>query len=215
MPQDPALEQLRQLALTELAASPAPRPWWRDAALLAGVNLLVTVVCTVGLGKNGLVLNQSPAAAVAAVAVPVVLVLLLGALAAVIPWRPGRAGAWGGTLLALAGVTGLAVAFGGSGHADPARGLLRAGLPCLTTELVISVVPITAAVLVLARFAYSPWRMLVGGLSAGAAGLFALHLHCPIGTLGHLAAFHVLPWLAVAGLAVLLRGRVRSHSYAP
>lgn len=209
-----ALERMRQLALAELTQAPVPRPWWRDAALLGGINVVVALVCTVALGAKGLVLNLSPGAVVAAVALPVVVVLLFGAVISVMPRRRGRSLASGLSALVALGAGALLIVTG-SGFDEPQRDFWAVGLTCLAIEVIISLVPVATAVVVLCGFAHNPWRMFVGGLAAGAAGIFALHLHCPIGTWLHLAAFHVLPWLLVAAGAVLVRGRMRSRSFAP
>lgn len=209
-PSDAALERMRRLAQEELAREPVARGWWKDAALLALVNLVVAAACTFALGRNGLVRNVSPLEVLVAVAAPVVLLLVLGALAAVIPAKRTALV----TALVLGGVAAAAVILGGSGF-DDGRTFLAQGVPCLTSELVIAVVPTAAAVWVLSRFAYSPLRMFLGGLAGGAAGIFALHLHCPIGTAAHLLAFHVLPWVLAAGLAVLVRSRISSRSFVP
>jgi hypothetical protein len=42
-----------------------------------------------------------------------------------------------------------------------------------------------------------------------------LHLQCPIGTVDHLAVFHVLPWLAVVVPVQLVRRWVSTKRFAP
>jgi hypothetical protein len=144
------------------------------------------------------------------VAVPVVAVIAVGAVFAV---KPGaRAGLMSALVLAVVAAAALIV--GGSTATD-ARPFLGRGIPCLRTELAIAVIPSAAAIAVLSRFAYNPLRILVGALSGGATGLVVLHLHCPIGTAAHVGVFHVLPWMAAAGIAVLIRSRVASRSFAP
>ena len=210
MPAPSAFERIRTLALEELERAPAARPWWKDAAILAAVNAVVAVGCVFALGRKGLVFNQAAPAVLIAVAVPVLLTALLGAVAAVIPGRPARIA----NALVLALLATAAILLGRSGYGDQ-RPFLLQGMPCMTSELAMSILPVVAAVFVLSRFAYSRIRMFLGGLAAGAAGLFALHLHCPIGTASHLAVFHVLPWIAAAAVAVLIRSRVRSRTHAP
>lgn len=207
---DPSLERIRKLGLEELAQKPIARPWWKDALLLCGINAFVAAACTLALGREGLVLNEAAPLVLVAVASPVVLTLFMGALTAVMPSRAGRVLG----LLGLAGLAAVAVIVGGSGATD-GRSFLAQGIPCMSVELVAAAVPTIVAVLVLSHFAYDPLRMFVGGLAAGAAGLFALHLHCPIGTVTHLALFHVAPWIGAATLAVLCRSRMRSRSFAP
>src|SRR5229473_3687203 len=55
----------------------------------------------------------------------------------------------------------------------------------------------------------------VVGLTGAAAGLIALHTHCENGLAPHLLTFHLLPWLAVAGLAIWTRAQLPSRSFAP
>lgn len=60
-----------------------------------------------------------------------------------------------------------------------------------------------------------PDQEVVAGLAAGAGGLMTLHLHCPNGTLGHLLLFHLVPSALVSLLAVGVRRRLSSASWAP
>jgi hypothetical protein len=130
----------------------------------------------------------------------------------VVALAPARRGAWRlvGT---SAAVVALAVVLGGSGAA--AKGLLAGCLSCTRAHLLLSALPLVAALVLLRRSAYHPARALAAGLSAGAVGLLLLHLHCPNGGVAHLALSHVAPWLLVGGLAVLVRSRLSSRTYAP
>jgi hypothetical protein len=204
------LHRIRSAAHEELARSPRPRPWWQDAVVLAGINSAVAIVCALYLGSPRFLGNLAQPPVLVAVAVPVALMIVLGAVAAVMPG--GRAGLASALVLVVIGAA--AVVSGGTGSAD-GGGFLASGIPCMRSEWVMATVPTAAAIAVLSRFAYSPLRMLVGALSGGATGLLALHLHCPIGTASHLLVFHILPWLAAAGIAVFIRSRVRSRSFAP
>lgn len=211
-PSTAGLEKMRAAALQALASEPVPRPWWKDALLLTGINLVVAVACTFALGRNGVVLNPVPVPMLLAVAAPIAFTLLFAGFAAVMPGA--RTARWvTGVLLVL---TVLAFTLGGSdGAGQPGRSFFSGGMPCMNAEVIMALVPTAAAVLVLSRFAFSPARMFIAGVGAGAAGLFALHLHCEIGTTLHLAVFHVAPWFAAAGIAVWVRSRLRSRSFAP
>ena len=208
-PSEDALLRMRQAALEELARTPRARAWWKDALLLAGLNAAVTAACTVGLAMKGNAWDRAAPALLWTTAVPLALTVLLGAVAAAMPQRPSRM-LWP---LALAARTGAAVIFLGAG--GTADGFLRTGMPCMRSEWLISLVPIAGAVVVLTKFAHRPLRTFVAALSAGATGLFALHVHCRIGSAAHLAAFHVAPWLIAAGVAVWARARMKTKSYAP
>lgn len=205
-----ALEQMRKSALEELAKTPVARPWWKDALVLAGINALIAAACTIAMNRGFSVGSPLSSGVLLAVMAPLLMTVVLGAIAAVIPRHRGL----------LVGALVVATATGGlvvlAGVPDASQGeLVPRGMPCLTAELIMAIVPTGIAVLILSRFAYSPLRMFVGGLAAGAAGLFALHLHCPVASPLHLGLFHVAPWISAAALSVLIRGRVRSGSYAP
>jgi hypothetical protein len=204
------VERIRSAAHAELARTPRPRPWWRDAVALVAINTAVVIVFAVALGATRFFGNATSPAVLVAVAIPTALVIVLGAVAAVMPggrWAPMSA-------LALVAVASVAIVLGGSGTKG-GRSFLTAGLPCLSTELITATIPVAAVIAVSSRFAYDRLRILVGGLSGGATGLLALHLHCRIGTASHLVVFHALPWMAAAGIALFIRSRVRSRSFAP
>ncbi|MBU8895387.1 DUF1109 domain-containing protein [Corallococcus sp. H22C18031201] len=206
----PALESARRLALAELAASPRPTPWWHELALLLAVDAAVVAAGLLALGRKGLVLNAAPAPVVLTLALLLLLVVGGGALLALAPLRRPRP--WGALGL---GVAGLAVAQVLCGSGLSHRPLLSGTLRCLGLEVGMSVAPLAVAMVLLRRAAFTPGRALAAGLSAAGAGLLVLHLHCPTGTVAHVLWGHVAPWLALAGLAVLVRSRMGSRSYAP
>jgi hypothetical protein len=205
----PALEPIRAQVLEELAAHPKATPWWREVLVLVGVYMGVTVLGAVGLARVGLVLNTKPPGVVAGLAV---LVLLAMAGGAVVALAPTRRVAWGlvGT---SAAVVALSVVLGGSGLA--VKGFLAGCIGCMRSHMLLSALPLLAALVMLRRSAYHPARALAAGLSAGAVGLLLLHLHCPDGSAAHLAVSHVAPWLLLGGLALLVRARLPTRSHAP
>jgi hypothetical protein len=197
------MEAIRLAAQAEFARAPAVRPWWVDASLLMGVNLVTGVGLALAMTVNtqqhdSLVLRWLGALGLLALAG-------FGAVAAVRPgWRLVRIGLVGAAsalvLVVLAAASG-AGAFGGMG--------------CGAIEAIASLVPVLVSLVVLSKFAPDPLRTVVAGLSAGAGGLFALHLHCPNGALSHLVVFHLAPWLLISVLAVGLRRLVKSSTFAP
>jgi Negative regulator of sigma F len=201
--------RIRTAARAEFARAHTPRPWAHDALLLAGINCALTIAYA-AVRPPGFIGNVAPSAMFVAVAVSVAAVGVLGAMAAVWPGRRAKLM----SALVLVAIAAAAVVSGGSG-AEDARSFPAAGIFCVRAELVWAATPTIAALAVLSRFAYSTTRTLVGGLAAGATGLLALHLHCRIGTASHLAMFHVLPWVAVAGISVFIRSRIQSRSFAP
>jgi negative regulator of sigma F NrsF-like protein len=204
----PALESVRAQALRELEAHPKATPWWREVLLLVGVYALVTVLGTLGLSRMGL-LNSAPPLVVTGLAV-LILVAMVGG--AVVTLAPTRQAAWGlvGT---SAAVVALAVVLGGSGLAM--KSFLAGALGCMRTNMVLSALPLLAALVLLRRSAYHPARAAAAGLSAGTVGLLLLHLHCPDGSAPHLAASHVGPWLLLGVLALLVRARLPTRIHAP
>lgn len=202
----PDVSTLAEAARAELAAAPAARPWWRDALWLAGVNALTAAGALVAMKPA-----DSPGEPLVRFGVAALLfvVLTVGALVAIRPGAKSLRGAF------LAGVVVAAVAavFGGDGVAST-RPFAR-GIGCAATECLLSIPALAVALLVLSRFAASSLRTLAAGAASAAAGVLVLHLHCPIGTVDHLAAFHVLPWLALVGLVLLVRRWVPTKSHAP
>lgn len=202
----PDVSKLADAARAELAANPAVRPWWRDAALLLGVNVLTAAGALAALKPV-----ESPGEPMVRFGVAAILfvVLTLGALVAI---RPG-ARSLRGVFLAGVVVAVVAAVFGGDG-VESTRPFAR-GIGCAVTECLLSIPTLGVALLVLSRFAASPMRTIAAGAASAAAGVLVLHLHCPIGTVDHLAVFHVLPWLALVGLVLLVRRAVPTKSHAP
>lgn len=202
----PDVSTLAEAARAELSRAPVPRPWWKDALVLFGVNLVAAAGALAALRPI-----DSPGEPVVryGVAAALFAVLTLGAVAAV---RPG-AQVLRGVFLGGVVVAAVAAVFGGDGVAST-RPFLK-GLGCAVTECVLSLPTLGVALWVLSRFASSPSRTLAAGAASGAVGVLVLHLHCPVGTVDHLVVFHVVPWLALVGLVLLVRRVVPTKSYAP
>ena len=209
---DEALRRVHALARAELHTHPRARRWWWGALGLMALNLAVGVgsavmLLTPRLSHHG---HPEPSPVLWAIAVLLLALLAAGPLLAFAPSRRGVLGA--GLLLALAAALG--VGFGGSGLTD-ARPLSIAGVGCMSAEVLLSLLPFAATLWLLRAMPARPLRTLLACLSASAAGLLGLHLSCPVGTATHLLGFHVLPWLALGGVALLLRPRLRTRAYAP
>ncbi|MCY1039766.1 DUF1109 domain-containing protein [Corallococcus sp. bb12-1] len=204
------LEETRRKSLTELAAAPLPTPWWRDVLVLLVTYLVVGAVGLAVVGRHGMLLNSAPSYVVAGVALLIVAGVGGGALLGLAPgrrrWPLGvvALGAGGVALAQLAGRSGV-----------EARPLLTGTLGCLGTEVVLSVVPLALALVLLCRSAYQPVRALAAGLSSAGVGMLVLHVHCPDGAADHLMLGHLLPWVALAGVAVFIRSRLPSRTFAP
>jgi len=203
---------LRDAVLKELAAHPVAPPWWREPVLLSGLCLAAVVLAVLWLGRHGpLVNNQASAPGLLITGALLFGVLLWGAFGA---FAPG--GRWlRNGLIAFSLEAAAVVALAGSGLDVPKGAFLAAGTGCALTEFGTSAVPLAITLWMLTRVAYQPQRAFAAGLTTGAVGMLALHLHCPCGALAHLALFHVVPWLALAGLAILIRSLLPSRTYAP
>ncbi|WP_404369181.1 DUF1109 domain-containing protein [Corallococcus coralloides] len=204
------LEQTRRQSLTELAAHPRPTPWWREVAVLLATYLGMGVVGLLWVGRNGMLLNSASPLAVALVALLIVVSVGGGAMVALAP----RQRAWPFTLVAV-GALAVALAQLSGRSGVQVRPFLAGTLGCLGAEVMLSVVPLALALVLLCRSAFQPVRALAAGLSSAGVSLLVLHVHCPDGSAGHLMLGHVLPWFALAGVAVFIRSRLPSRSFAP
>jgi hypothetical protein len=207
----PGMEAARRRTLEELAITPRAKPWWRELLVLLATYAVVLVGGVLALGRNGLVLNTASPGVVAGLAAVILLMVGGGAYVALAPAR--RHVPW---VLVAAGAAAVAVfqVAGGSGYATT-KGFLAGVLGCMTSEVVLSIPPLALALVLLCRSTFQPVRAFAAGLSAAGVSLFVLHLHCPDGTAGHLMLGHLVPWLLLAGVALLLRSRLPTRSYAP
>lgn len=200
----------RRFALETLAKQPKARPWWHGLVLLVGVHAATVGVGLMLLSRDFWVGNAARSSLVVGVAVLILALLGAGAYIALSPHR--RVVPWV-AVLATSGALGLTVVLTGSGQQG--RAFLAGLVGCMGTELAVTVVPLAVTLVLLSRSAFHPVRALAAGLSAGAASLLVLHLHCPDGTASHLLWGHVVPWLGLGGIAVLLRSRLPTSSHAP
>ncbi len=201
------IEALQAAAQAELKAHPTPGRWWREAALFSGLNVVLTAGLLAMLQWSA---GQNPNVMLVCIAaVSLALALGVGLIVAV---RPGAGrGALG--LLALCGAVALCMLLGASG--TESTGPLMAGTGCARFELTVSLVPMLGALWVLRRFAFNAARAAIAGASVGAVGLLSLHMHCPVGTVSHLALFHLLPWALVIAATLLVRRLMPTWSHAP
>jgi hypothetical protein len=187
-----AVAQLPEAARAELQAAPAVRPWRRDALLLLGVNALTAAGALFAMKPADS--PGEPMVRFGGVVALLFVVLSVGALLAI---RPG-AKAQRGLFVAGVVVAAIAPRIGGAG-VESTKPFSR-GIGCAVTECLLSLPALGVAMFALSRFPASTMRTLTAGAASAATGVLVLHLHCPIGTIEHLAVFHVLPWLALMGL---------------
>ncbi len=200
------LDAIREAARAELKKQPKSQPWWVDAATLLAVNLVVFGLA-MSLMSHPLRHPESPVMRWGNAAALLVL-LMAGAWFAI---RPGGRTARL-AMLVLAALGAIGVSLGGSGDAGARP--FASGLGCAATEVVVSLLPVIAAVGLTRKFAFDLTRTIAGGLSVGATGMLVLHLHCVNGAAAHLFVFHVMAWAVVAAGVVLARRLTPSRSYA-
>jgi hypothetical protein len=209
--QTPGMDAARRKSLNELALTPRATPWWRELLGLLVTYVVVMVGGVLFLGRSGLVGNTASAPVLVVVGLAILALVGGGAYLAMAPAR--RHVQWV-LVAAVAGAVSLAQVLGGTGY-GPVRGFLAGLMGCVTTEVVLSLPPLALALVLLCRSAFQPVRAFAAGLSAAGVSLFVLHLHCPDGTAGHLMLGHLVPWVLLAGVAIFLRARLPTRSYAP
>jgi hypothetical protein len=198
----PALEKTRAAALEALSEQTSPRAWWVPTGVLLLLELGAAAAGMVWLGASGIRLAVLPVG----IGLTLLAAMVVGAVGAM-----GRSAArTERAALPYAGLVVLLLL--GVGALIPASPTPQ---NCLGTEVLLSLVPMGAAVYLLAGTAFRPWTTLLATLSAGVAGLVALSLHCSNWDWRHVAAFHLAPWMALACLAVWIRSRIPSRTFAP
>jgi hypothetical protein len=203
----PFLEGIRNRALEALRTTPV-RPWTRDAGRIALLQAVVAFAVAAALGARNW---SSPMAHHMALAVVGAVLLAVVTLGSVLALAPGRRRPR--SMLLLVPVVPLLLVLSGNGiHTATTT---RAALPCLVTVVLTAVVPLAVGLALLRGMALDAARTVALALSAAATGLFALHWHCTDGSAPHLMGFHVLPWLALALLAIPLRRALATRSHVP
>jgi len=184
------------------------RPWWALSLGLAAANACLATAAVFVLKAWNWQLSTSPRWLFLGAATVLAALATAGALLALSPTRR-----WLKVAMGLAAVAPLCVLLAADGRV--ANSPFLAGASCLWTVLLLSALPLAGGVWLLTRMAYSPWRALAVGLVSGGVGLLALQFHCANGASAHLLVFHLLPWVALGGAAVLLRQLLPTSSYAP
>jgi hypothetical protein len=196
------------LAALHREAERPHRPWWLLASSLGLANAVLAAASVRALEPWNWDASTSPHWLFVAIAA-----LLAGLATFGVGWAlaPGRVRVRVALLLAALAPLGVLVAADGQVANDPFIG----GITCLWTVLALSALPLAGGLWVLTRTAYMPVRALAVGLAAAAVSLLVLQFHCADGFRGHLMVFHLLPWAALGGAAVLLRRVLPTWSHAP
>jgi len=202
-----SLEAVRSHALEALRTTPL-RPWTRDAARIALLQGAVALVVAVMLGDKNWASHMTHHLALAVVGAVLLAVVTLGSVLALAPGHR-----WTRWMLVLIPVVPALLVLSGNGMHTATT--MRTAVPCLVTVVLTAVVPLAVGLALLRGMALDGPRIVALALSAGATGLFALHWHCTDGSASHLMAYHALPWVALALLAVPLRRALPTRSHVP
>jgi len=184
------------------------RRWWVLALVLASANALLATAAVFLLEAWNWEASTSPRWLFLSTVTVLGVLVTAGALLALSPTRR-----WLEVAIGLAAVAPLAVLLAADGRVLNSPFL--AGASCLWTVLLLALLPLAGGLFLLTRMAYSAWRALAVGLVSGGVGLLALQFHCANGESSHLLVFHLLPFVALGGLALLLRRRLPTSSFAP
>lgn len=201
--------EVAKRASAELARKPKASRWWISALALSAINVLVVGLATLFFQRLGSGGNQASTPLWWPLAAALLGLLFAGPLLALAPRRRSFLPA----LVLIALSTGAAVVWLGSGAGPPEP--LSAGMGCLIVEVGLSLLPVGFGLWILSGSAFQPWRAIGLSLCCATAGLLALHLHCSDGQAAHLFLFHVGPWILIGALALLLRARIPSRTFAP
>ena len=200
------LDTLAALAKAELAANPKARAWWVDALLVLALNLVMGAVGAAVMGWNDEQHHSVTKYGVGAAW------LVLMAVASVVGLRPGPS-RW--RWVTLGGFAFLSVATLAALSGFDPGGPFSDGMWCALAECKLALVPVVVVVALSTRFAARAEHLVVGALAGASGGAMALHFHCPNGTVEHVAVFHFLPAIVLAVLALAVRSRLKSSSWAP
>lgn len=202
-----SLDEVHRRALQALRTTPA-RPWARDAAMLALLQGAIALGVTVTLGTGNWNSPGAHRTALALVGAALLGTVTLGSILALAPGRRRPR-----ALLWLVPVVPLLLVLSGNGvHTATTMG---AALPCALTVVLTAVVPLAVGLALLRGMALDAARTVALALCAAATGLFALHWHCRDGSGAHLLAYHALPWVALALLAIPIRRALPTRSHVP
>lgn len=205
-PSAAALERALAAARTELETHPSVPPWRTQAAWVmaacGGLSLAVAgVMLALGQVTGAALLGRAPLLA---------LLLTTGAVCAWGALSPrGRALRHWGVGMAMASAAALVVARG-SPHAPPTL----PGWVCTASHVGVAILPLVVALLALRSAVFDPLRALAAGLAVGTTGAFVGELACEQGW-RHVAVYHLLAWMLVAGTSLVLSKLLKPRSFAP
>lgn len=204
-----ALDKWGGKAREALGRKPRARSWLSSLGVILFVEAVIGAASWAAISRHGWVNNAAPRLQLAVIAGMLMLTVLSATVAALTPRR-----GWAAGTLALAAVTGLAVTLGGSDLRLKAP-VEKLAATCGTFECLVALVPMAFLLFFLTRFAARPSQALVAGVAAAGTGALVLHFHCPNGAPEHLFLGHVLPMFAYAALALGIRRRLPTKTFAP
>ncbi|MGV3621953.1 MAG: NrsF family protein [Archangium sp.] len=201
------LEALSRAAREELRKQPAVRPWWVDGLVVLAFSALIGFGGVFAMSWS----EQQHGSTFTKFGVAVAWAVLMAAGS--LMWlKPGRASS---RFVVLGGfaIAGVLTLLGASGIQSDVP--FTSGIKCAVTEVVVSVLPVLAVLVLSTRFSATALHVLAGALAASSGAALALHFHCSNGTVAHIVTWHLLPAVVVAAMAALIRARIRSTNFAP
>jgi hypothetical protein len=200
-----ALERALAAAHAEMGKAPTPS-WKRDAGVVVGVQALLMLGAVAALSWT-----TTQHASALALYGGLVLWCLTGLVAAYGAIAPSRWAQGASAALLVAATASWLLGSTGVARVVP----FAAGRGCAFLELALAVVPLTVTLWAQRRFARHHVRSTLAGLSAGIAGLAALHVHCTDGSADHFLYFHAAPLVLLLTVSRVIRARLPTRSYAP
>ena len=196
------MELIRKEVRAALGKEPVAQRWQLGARTLAATEVAVVIVCVA-------VALAMPRPIPPVRWLSAFLLVLVVAAGTVVAVRPAAAASRG--LFAGLALLSLVTSTMSRGPLD----LELHGPECVPLELLLALLPACVTLVILRGFAYRLKESFIGGLAAGATGLLALELTCPVESTAHLVAYHFVPCIAVGVALTWMRSRLSSKTYAP
>jgi hypothetical protein len=205
----PVLARVRAAALAELRTQSRGLSWQRQAAGVV-LTVLATTALTIEVGSLLSIVDLSR---LAHRALPVTLLLVLQIAGVFLAIAPGRRLARFGAVLLAAAAAAAVVGWRGTSGGGEVGGAMSP-LACSLSHVAVDLIPLTAVLYALRRFAWTLGRAVLAGAAAGATGAIAGELACARGW-SHVLVQHVGSALLITLLCVIISRARRPDTFAP